>query len=290
MVAIPGDHTVVPFLEGGLKTHSDSFLADVEMAEPADQAETVELARLLFKAANQDHLLVELQQFLITGIVALVVRMRLLETPQGEGRFFGYVGRNDRLGPDHGRGRTLNGWFRGRCIGSGPRGLRQVWVSFSGSLGFRRVRNAQASLYLSTARSQRCSVNTKLLWIPMQIPRTVLARSSRSHKCMDCQKRKEPALRRALSRDGDGAPGTIRTSDPQIRSLMLYPAELRVLGRRAFRGLIHLWQPPSRGITAWASGMSNGGIGRPASSSAPTQQIALPASFAIATPLQIRAP
>jgi hypothetical protein len=27
---------------------------------------------------------------------------------------------------------------------------------------------------------------------------------------------------------GNGAPGTIRTSDPQIRSLMLYPAELRV--------------------------------------------------------------
>ena len=28
-------------------------------------------------------------------------------------------------------------------------------------------------------------------------------------------------------RGGNGAPGTIRTSDPQIRSLMLYPAELR---------------------------------------------------------------
>jgi hypothetical protein len=27
--------------------------------------------------------------------------------------------------------------------------------------------------------------------------------------------------------DVNGAPGTIRTSDPQIRSLMLYPAELR---------------------------------------------------------------
>jgi hypothetical protein len=26
-----------------------------------------------------------------------------------------------------------------------------------------------------------------------------------------------------------GAPGTIRTSDPQIRSLVLYPAELRAL-------------------------------------------------------------
>jgi hypothetical protein len=31
----------------------------------------------------------------------------------------------------------------------------------------------------------------------------------------------------------NGAPGTIRTSDPQIRSLMLYPAELRA--RIAFR-------------------------------------------------------
>ena len=29
---------------------------------------------------------------------------------------------------------------------------------------------------------------------------------------------------------GNGAPGTIRTSDPQIRSLMLYPAELRARG------------------------------------------------------------
>jgi hypothetical protein len=30
-----------------------------------------------------------------------------------------------------------------------------------------------------------------------------------------------------------GAPGTIRTSDPQIRSLMLYPAELRARGKRS---------------------------------------------------------
>ena len=33
-----------------------------------------------------------------------------------------------------------------------------------------------------------------------------------------------------------GAPGTIRTSDPQIRSLMLYPAELRARGRENGRG------------------------------------------------------
>src|ERR1700733_10172066 len=32
---------------------------------------------------------------------------------------------------------------------------------------------------------------------------------------------------RSRSNLGNGAPGTIRTSDPQIRSLMLYPAELR---------------------------------------------------------------
>lgn len=31
-----------------------------------------------------------------------------------------------------------------------------------------------------------------------------------------------------LPKEENGAPGTIRTSDPQIRSLMLYPAELRV--------------------------------------------------------------
>ena len=30
-----------------------------------------------------------------------------------------------------------------------------------------------------------------------------------------------------------GAPGAIRTPDPQIRSLMLYPAELRALGKGA---------------------------------------------------------
>ena len=31
-----------------------------------------------------------------------------------------------------------------------------------------------------------------------------------------------------LTRERNGAPGAIRTPDPQIRSLVLYPAELRV--------------------------------------------------------------
>jgi hypothetical protein len=35
-----------------------------------------------------------------------------------------------------------------------------------------------------------------------------------------------------LSKEESGAPGAIRTPDPQIRSLVLYPAELRVLAFR----------------------------------------------------------
>lgn len=36
----------------------------------------------------------------------------------------------------------------------------------------------------------------------------------------------------ALRPKRDGAPGRIRTHDPQIRSLVLYPVELRAHGRR----------------------------------------------------------
>jgi hypothetical protein len=42
---------------------------------------------------------------------------------------------------------------------------------------------------------------------------------------------------------GNGAPGTIRTSDPQIRSLMLYPAELRARFSRD-----HVGQNPPTGM------------------------------------------
>jgi hypothetical protein len=42
----------------------------------------------------------------------------------------------------------------------------------------------------------------------------------------------------------NGAPGTIRTSDPQIRSLMLYPAELRARAGASIRGRDRPTQPP----------------------------------------------
>jgi hypothetical protein len=50
-------------------------------------------------------------------------------------------------------------------------------------------------------------------------------------KSIDCQQNKpikKPPLREAFLAL-NGALGAIRTPDPQIRSLMLYPAELRVL-------------------------------------------------------------
>ena len=39
----------------------------------------------------------------------------------------------------------------------------------------------------------------------------------------------KPQIRMLLSELSDGAPEEIRTPDPQIRSLVLYPAELRAL-------------------------------------------------------------
>ncbi len=46
MVAIAGDHRLsLPGLKRGLEADRDRFLADIEVAEAADQAEAVELAR-----------------------------------------------------------------------------------------------------------------------------------------------------------------------------------------------------------------------------------------------------
>ena len=81
-----------------------------------------------------------------------------------------------------------------------------------------------------------------------------------------------PASRRAQVLDGIGhcgigAPEEIRTPDPQIRSLVLYPAELRVLGHCKER--THTGAPPALqaskalvfqpGVTA-ASGTGSGRI------------------------------
>src|SRR6185312_11788275 len=54
VVAIAGDDLVAAF-ERHLHTDDDRFLADVEVAEAADQTHAVELARLLLEAADGEH-------------------------------------------------------------------------------------------------------------------------------------------------------------------------------------------------------------------------------------------
>ena len=55
VVAVGGDD-LVAFLGRHLQTDHDGFLPDVQVAEPADEAHTVELAGLLFEAPDQQHL------------------------------------------------------------------------------------------------------------------------------------------------------------------------------------------------------------------------------------------
>src|SRR5581483_2639632 len=54
VIAVAGDD-LVAFLERHLHADDDSFLADVEMAETADEAHAIKLAGLLLEAADQQH-------------------------------------------------------------------------------------------------------------------------------------------------------------------------------------------------------------------------------------------
>ena len=55
MIAIAGDD-LVAVLDRHLHADHDRFLADVEMAEAADQAHAVHLPGLFLEAANEQHL------------------------------------------------------------------------------------------------------------------------------------------------------------------------------------------------------------------------------------------
>ena len=61
MVAIAGDD-LIALLEGHLHADHHGFLADVEMAEAADEAHAVKLPRLLFEAADQQHVALMLEK------------------------------------------------------------------------------------------------------------------------------------------------------------------------------------------------------------------------------------
>ena len=59
VVSVGRDNGIALFLNG-LDAGNDSFLTDVKMAEAANQAHSVELTCLLFEAADQNHVTVEL--------------------------------------------------------------------------------------------------------------------------------------------------------------------------------------------------------------------------------------
>ena len=56
VIAIAGDDAVLADRHRRLQPDRDRFLADVEVAEAADQPEAVELARALLEAADEQHL------------------------------------------------------------------------------------------------------------------------------------------------------------------------------------------------------------------------------------------
>ena len=66
MIAVAGDNRIV--LAGrGLHADDNGLLADVEMAEPADQAHSIQLTRLFFETADQKHILIIREQFVVGG-------------------------------------------------------------------------------------------------------------------------------------------------------------------------------------------------------------------------------
>jgi hypothetical protein len=62
VIAIAGDDAVALF-ERGLDADHHRFLADIEVAETTDQPHAVHLARLFFKPADQQHVLIIGEQF-----------------------------------------------------------------------------------------------------------------------------------------------------------------------------------------------------------------------------------
>ena len=64
VVAVTGDNLVVALLDAFLHAHGHGFLANVQVAEPADQAHAVQLPRLFLESTDQQHVLVVFQKFI----------------------------------------------------------------------------------------------------------------------------------------------------------------------------------------------------------------------------------
>src|SRR5580692_3251299 len=95
VIAIAGDHLVTVKL-GHLHADDDRFLADIKVAEAADQAHAVHLAGLLLEAADRQHLAQRLELLLLAEFRDLAV----MHAPIDGGAklvsaFFGWLGFGD---------------------------------------------------------------------------------------------------------------------------------------------------------------------------------------------------
>jgi hypothetical protein len=78
VVAVAGDD-LVALADGKLHPDDHSFLADIEVAEAADQPHSVHLPRLFFETADQQHPAVGVELF-FAGKLGRTSRMRLFRT------------------------------------------------------------------------------------------------------------------------------------------------------------------------------------------------------------------
>ena len=71
VVAVGGDD-LIPLPERHLHADDDGFLADIQMAEAADEAHAVKLAGFFFETADQQHVAIAAQQFILgqAGLIA----------------------------------------------------------------------------------------------------------------------------------------------------------------------------------------------------------------------------
>jgi hypothetical protein len=67
VIAVAGDDLVALY-HRHLQSYDDRFLADIEVAESADQAHAVELSRLLLETADQQHLAIGAELFILAEL------------------------------------------------------------------------------------------------------------------------------------------------------------------------------------------------------------------------------
>src|SRR5215210_6050696 len=96
------------------------------MAEPADQAETVQLPSAFLEPPDKQHLLVEFEQLGVTGVIVTLVGVGLLEAAQLVTRRVG--ARIDHYGFGSGFARRLGGGLAGRRSGQARSPCRATTV------------------------------------------------------------------------------------------------------------------------------------------------------------------